>query len=503
MPTALGRPIPFLRRLCTISVPKAVLTVLSDGKQNPAASSVRQAIAALERSLTDAPRDIDILVKLAALYLQLGRHRKATALYRQAVELDPHLHSVCRDTTNILIEEARCKVVLENCAHILARYPNYAPAHFGRAMALLTLGREDDARRAAEHALVTDPTVPAYYHVLIQTGDARRNANAVTALEQLAAQETLLDTQDRSTLHFLLAKACEDNNRPEDAFAHYAKANAIKRGMISYDEVCELGRMQAIAAAFTPDRVRELAGSGDPSPQPIFVVGMPRSGTSLVEQILASHPDVHGAGELDIFPCLIAEGLARADYPARFGTATSDDIRRLGEAYLAKTAAIAPRAKRIVDKHPCNFLHTGLIHLTLPGAQIIHVKRDAQDTCFSCYSQSFAGEVGFAYDLGELGRYYHAYEVLMAHWRNVLPDGAMLEVQYEDLVEDLSGTVQNMIKFCRLEWNARCLEFHKVQRAVVTASLYQVRQPLYQRSVGRAQAYASHLTVLREALGLL
>lgn len=494
---------PFLRRLCTISIPKMGMTVLSDGEQNPAVSSIQQAIAALERSLADAPRDIGVLVKLAALQLQLGRHRKAMELYRQAVELDPHLHNVCRDTTNILNEELRCKAVVENCAHILTRYPSYAPAHFGKAMALLTMGRVDEARRAAEHALVIDPTVPDYYHVLIQTGDPTRNANAIAALEQLEAQKAALDAQDCATLHFLLAKAREDAKRHDEAFAHYAKANAIKRSLIAYDEAHELGRMRAIAAAFTPGRIRELQGAGDPNASPIFVVGMPRSGTTLVEQILASHPNVHGAGELDVLPGLVAKGAAGTEFPLGFGTLGQHELRRLGEAYLAKTAALAPRTEHIVDKHPYNFLHAGLIHLALPGARIIHVKRDALDTCFSCYATTFAGEVGFAYDLTELGRYYTAYRVLMAHWRQVLPESAMLEIQYEELVKDLPGTVSRLIEFCGLEWNAHCLEFHKAQRAVATASLYQVRQPLYQRSVGRAQAYVAHLSALREALGPL
>ena len=452
--------------------------------------------------MAGAPWNIENIAKLAALHLQLGRRGKAMELYKQAVEQDPHLHRVCQDTRGIMNEEKHCNAVLENCAHILARYPNYAPAHFGRAIAMLKMGLVDEARRAAEHALVIDPTVPDYYQVLIQTGDPRRNANAVSALEQLAAQEAALDSQDRAALHFLLAKAYEDDNRTEEAFIHYTNANAIKRRMILYDEELELGRMRAIATAFTPDRIHELQGSGDPSPQPIFVLGMPRSGTTLVEQVLASHPDVYGAGELDVFSGLIAKGAAGADFLANLDTLAPQDLRRLGETYIANTAVIAPRAKHIVDKYPFNFLYIGLIHLSLPNARIIHVKRDALDTCFSCYSTTFAGESGFAYELGELGRYYIAYETLMTHWRQVLPEGAIFEVQYEEIVEDLPGTAQRLIRGCGLEWNTRCLEFHKAQRAVVTASFYQVRQPIYKKSVGRAQAYVSHLTALREALGL-
>jgi hypothetical protein len=337
-----------------------------------------------------------------------------------------------------------------------------------------------------------DATVPTYYHVLIHTGNAKQVANAISTLEQLAEQEAALDELDRSTLHFLLAKAYSDQNRTGDAFAQLETGNAIKRKLIAYDEVYELGRMQAIAATFSPERIAALRGSGFASPLPVFVVGMPRSGTSLVEQILASHPDVHGAGEITILPDLVG-----ADFPSALATGA---LARLGEAYVAKVASIAPAAKRIVDKFPYNFRNVGLIHLALPEARIIHVRRDPLDTCFSCFQQSFAGEVGFAYDQGELGRYYKAYETLMAHWRAVLPDGAMLEVQYEELVKDLPAMARRMVDTCGLDWDARCVEFHKTERAVATASFHQVRQPLYQSSVGRAKAYLPHLSALRAAL---
>jgi tetratricopeptide (TPR) repeat protein len=393
-------------------------------------------------------------------------------------------------------------MVLENCGHILARYPSYAPAYYSQASTLLNLGRTVDARRACERAIILNPTIPVYYHILIHSGDVAQNASAVSALEQLAAQEDALPEDGRAMLHFLLAKAYDDRKRYEEAFTHLQKGNAIKRRMIAYDETREIGRMGAIAAAFTLERVQELRGSGHPCSVPVFVLGMARSGTTLVEQILASHPDVYGAGEVTYLPELVQEGHAGNDFPADFAALPPDGLRRLGALYEARLMARAPEAKRIVDKLQYNFLYVGLIHLALPGAYIIHVKRDPLDTCFSCYTLMFAGDVDFAYDLGELGRYYKAYEALMDHWREILPEGAMLEVQYEDLVNDLPGQARRIVEYCGLKWDERCLEFHKSSRAVVTASLYQVRQPVYKSSVGRAQAYASHLGPLREALGL-
>lgn len=457
-----------------------------------------EAATALEQAIAAAPEAADPRAALGEVLLKLGRPRAAMAAFAAAVGLDPHLNAVCRNVESLATEKARNNAVLENCRHILGRYPRYAEAHYGRATALLHLGREAEARAACEQALVLNPTVPAYYHVLIHTGDPARNANAVAALEQLATVEAELSDEDRATLHFLLAKANEDQGRIAEAFTHLTKGNAVKRGVAAYDEARELDRMRAIAAAFTPDRIKALGGAGTSSDLPVFVVGMPRSGTTLVEQILASHPAVFGAGELTVLPDLVAahglaDTLAGANDPA---------LTRLGEAYVAEISKLAPGAGRIVDKLPYNFLRAGLIHVALPRARIIHVMRDPLDTCFSCYALSFAGDIGFAYDLGELGRYYRAYEALMAHWRAVLPAGSILDIQYEELVKDLPVMARHMTDYCGLVWDARCLDFHKSRRAVVTASLHQVRQPLYTSSIGRARAFAGQLAPLREALGL-
>ena len=461
-----------------------------------------EAAAAYRRSLAAAPHAIETRINLANVLQLLGRPGEAMDYFEQAVSSDPHLRAVCRDTSTFLTEEARCSAVLENCRHILARYPDYAPAHYGKACALLNLGRTAEARSACERAIALNPTIPVYYHILIHSGEIDQNAAAVSALEKLAENEAAIPEDGHAMLHLLLAKAYDDQKRYEEAFAHLQKGNAIKRRKIAYDEAREIGRMDAIATVFTPEVMRELHGSGHPCEVPVFVLGMVRSGTTLVEQILASHPDVHGAGELAYLPELVREGQVGKDFPAGFAALPPDRIHRLGVAYAARLTALAPKAGRIVDKLPTNFLHVGLIHLALPDARIIHVKRDPLDTCFSCYTLMFAGDVGFAYDLGELGRYYTAYEALMDHWRKVLPQGTMLEVRYEDLVNDLPGQARRIVEYCGLKWDERCLEFHKSSRVVATASLYQVRQPVYQSSVGRAQAYSNHLGPLREALGL-
>jgi hypothetical protein len=241
---------------------------------------------------------------------------------------------------------------------------------------------------------------------------------------------------------------------------------------------------------------------GDASEVPVFVVGMPRSGTTLIEQILASHSKVFGAGEREDFRALVSNlaGPKGTKFPEMVSALSPDDRRRLGARYLAAIRAAAPAAERIVDKMPLNFLYLGLIHLALPRARIIHVRRDPVDTCCSCFSLLFTGNLAFTYELRELGRYYRAYQTLMAHWRAILPKGVMLELAYEDVVHDLEGQTRIILAHCGLEWEPACLAFHQTQRTVQTASVAQVRRPIYRSSVGRSRRYHPLIGPLLEAL---
>jgi hypothetical protein len=225
---------------------------------------------------------------------------------------------------------------------------------------------------------------------------------------------------------------------------------------------------------------------------------MPRSGTTLVEQMLASHPLVHGAGELMEFEAAVAALDGLGGVPADIDGAA---LRRIGAGYVARVRALAPQALRITDKMPGNFRFAGLIHLALPNARIIHLRRDPIDTCLSCFSILFGGDQPFTYHLGELGRYYRAYAALMDHWRSVLPPEVMLDVHYEELVGDFEPQARRILTHCRLDWDQACAEFYNTERPVHTASAAQVRQPVYQTSVGRWRPADETLRPLLAALG--
>jgi hypothetical protein len=272
---------------------------------------------------------------------------------------------------------------------------------------------------------------------------------------------------------------------------------------MEYDEAGALAQLRRFVTPFGPEtmaRARTRTASPD---VPIFIVGMPRSGTTLIEQILASHRSVFGGGESMYFSeeasRLVDE--AGADLCAFVRGLPDAAFAEIGDRYRGKLQALAPTAPRITDKLPSNCCHVGLIHMALPDARIIHARRDPVDTCLSCFAQTFSAGLSFSNELGDLGRYYRAYADVMAHWRQVLPEGVMLEVQYEELVADFEPQARRILDFCGLDWDARCLAFNETRREVITASAAQVRQPIYQRSSGRSLGYGRLLQPLLEALG--
>ena len=289
-------------------------------------------------------------------------------------------------------------------------------------------------------------------------------------------------------VRFALGKALEDvGDYARRAFEHLLQGNALKRREVKYDEAAHQQSFRAIAEIFDATLLDRFGGVGDPSPVPIFVLGMPRSGSTLIEQILASHPQVQAAGELknlDRVVRAVSDASGRpVPFPQCISALDADGLRRLGQDYLASLPTLADGKIRITDKAPFNFLYVGLIRLILPDARIIHTLRDPVDTCVSCFSKLFT-DVPFSYDLAELGRYYRWYHELMEHWRSVLPAGAMLDVSYEEVVDNLEQQARRLIDYCGLSWDDRCLNFHQTNRPIATASNVQVRRPLYRSSVG-------------------
>jgi tetratricopeptide (TPR) repeat protein len=376
--------------------------------------------------------------------------------------------------------------------------PAQMDAIANRGALFVEFGRKDEAARALEQAARAFPNAPGILFSRTDLKRFERGDPLIVQMEGLLAREGI-SLADRATLHFGLGKAFLDIGDSEQAFHHYNEGNRLKRSTFAYDADANERWMANIAEVFSPALLAAKADMGARSDLPVFVVGMPRSGTTLLEQVLASHQMVHGAGELRRLQALV-DGLET--FPAVAPGLSAEQLRPLGEAYLAFIKPMASGCRRVVDKMPSNFLHAGLIRLVLPDARIIHCRRDPVDTCLSCYTKLFAGEQAFAYHQVELGRFHCAYQKLMAHWRAILPASHFLEVDYEAVVNDLEREARRMLEFLRLPWDERVLRFHETERPVRTASVNQVRQPIYRTSAGRWRKHAAHLQPLLAALGV-
>ncbi|MGC1305552.1 MAG: sulfotransferase, partial [Caulobacteraceae bacterium] len=362
---------------------------------------------------------------------------------------------------------------------------------------LAELGRKAEALAELEAALSLQPDLTDAWYARASLTRYTPGHPDLARMETLAAapRATL---RDRTYLSYALGKAYLDAGDGERAFDHLRDGARLKRATVAYDPKLEARAFAGIAATYAPAFLAERHGVGDPSPRPVFVFGMPRSGTTLVEHILASHPRVHGAGETIHLPDLVeAEQLG-----VRAATLAPEDFTRLGRRYLDLVGTSAPDTPRIVDKAPLNFMHAGLISLMLPGARMIHCRRDPLDTCLSAYSMLFTRGHEYSYDLHELGHFHRLYRGLMAHWREVLPAGRLLEIDYEALVEAPQPQIRAILDFCGLPWDERCLRFHETPRRVTSASLDQVRSPIYTGSIGRAQRFRPWLGELEAALGV-
>lgn len=465
-----------------------------------------------ERALADFDKAIALNPNHPAAYANKARalaglHRfdEALTLCDKALALDPRLADAWLGRGAALASLNRHDEAFAAYQQALAIDPGRADAHSGIGNALRELGRLDEARESYLKALAIEPRRGEflYHYANIKRIDA--SDPHIAAMQALAADEAALPT-DRMCVHFALGKAYADIGDQGQAFAHWLSGNALKRRQIDYDEAAVAARFDHVEEIFIPPLIAEKSGHGDPSFVPIFVLGMPRSGTTLVEQILASHPNVHGAGELkfldDILGAVSGADGKTVPYPQYVPALDGPAICQLGTRYVTELSRLAPAAAHITDKTPGNFVYIGMIHLALPNAKIVHTVRNPVDTCLSCFSNLFADALDFSYDLGELGRYYARYQHLMAHWHQVLPPGTILDVRYEDVVADLEGQARRLLDHCGLTWDPRCLAFNETARPVRTASAAQVRRPIYGHSVERWRVYEKELAPLLQALEL-
>jgi len=501
---------------------------------------IPEAEAVLREHLKRHPTDVAAIRMLAEVAARIGRYPDAENLLARCLELAPgfaaarHNYAMVLHRQNkpeaalaqvelLLADEPRnpgyrnlkaailgrigeYSASIEHYRSVLADYPNQAKVWMSLGHALKTAGNNAESIDAYLKSIERAPELGEAFWSLANLKTFRFSPQQTQSMrEQLAGGK--LSADDRFHFEFSLGKALEDAGEYEESFAHYHEGNRLRRQMIRYDadeNAAHVGRSKKL---FTAEFFAARSGVGCQAPDPIFVVGLPRSGSTLIEQILASHSQVEGTMELPDVAMLarVVGGRttrsAGSAYPRALEKFSGVELRELGERYLSQTRIQRKTPAPIfIDKMPNNFAHVGLIHLMLPNAKIVDARRHPLGCCFSGFKQHFARGQNFTYDLGEIGRYYRDYVELMAHFDAVLP-GRVHRVLYENMVEDTEGEVRRLLDYCGLPFEEAVLRFHENQRAVRTASSEQVRQPIFKEGVDHWRHFEPWLAPLKEALG--
>lgn len=501
---------------------------------------IAEAEALLREHLREYPTDVAAIRMFAEVAARLGRYADAENLLRRCLELAPGFAAARHNLAAVLYRHDKAAAALieieqliaieprnpgyrnlkaailgrvgeyvqaiELYREVLAEYPNQPKVWMSFGHALKTAGRNQESIGAYRRSIELDPAFGEAYWSLANLKTFRFTALDLAAIRaQLERNE--LSVEDRFHFHFALGKALEDSEDYAASFQHYAAGNELRRTMIRYEPDENTTHVKRCKQLFTHEFFAQRRGFGHSASDPIFIVGLPRSGSTLVEQILASHSQVEGTMEL---PDVIA--IARAlsgktnrheesRYPEALANLSADELRALGEEYLSRTRIQRKTgAAFFIDKMPNNFAHLGLIQLMLPNARIIDVRRHPLGCCFSGFKQHFARGQNFTYSLADIGRYYHDYVELMAHFDTVLPQ-RIHRVFYESLIDDTEREIRRLLDYCGLPFEEQCLEFYRNRRAVRTASSEQVRQPIFREGIDQWRHYGAWLAPLKSALG--
>jgi len=488
--------------------------------------------------LDENPTNITAIRLLAEIGIKIGVYADAENLLQRCLELAPDFRLARLNYANVLskrekLEEALAEIdrlleedpdkpaylaqraatlvrmgdferALPCYDYLLTHFPAQAKIVLSSGHALKTVGQLDKAIAAYRHAIELRPTFGDGYWSLANLKTFRFDDADIEAM-RVAIDDPTATQEDHFHLCFALGKALDDRKEYDEAFRFYQKGNRIKEKLEGYEASATEEITRKIRSVCDDNLFKTQGGKGSPAPDPIFIVGLPRSGSTLLEQILASHSQVDGTKELVHILSFVRrlggrrKTSEKSRYPEVLKQLSAEQLTELGQEYLDRSQIQRQSAPYFIDKMPNNFFHVGLISLILPNARIIDARRHPMAACFSGYTQLFASGQPFTYDLADVGRYYCDYVSVMDHWDTVLP-GKVLRVQYEDVVADTETQVRRMLDFCELEFEESCLQFHETERAVRTASSEQVRQPIYSAALEHWRNYESHLDELKTAL---
>jgi tetratricopeptide (TPR) repeat protein len=484
--------------------PDFALAYFNLGQAYRSAGRYEEALSAYGHVLKTDADDAEVHANMAVVLAEMRRFDEAMAAHARLAALVPDSPVMHETLGEIMLRQHNAPAAADHFRRSVAIDPNRDSAWNGLGLALQSQGRFDEAAKCFRRVLELCPNaaIGLVYRHLVNTG---RIAAGQTDIDRLTASlnEPDIPAVSRVAAGFALGKVLDEVQRFDEAFVRYAEANSLVKQLQTaagerYDPQIVQRQLEQTIDTFTPEFFRQRRDWTEPSQLPVFIVGMPRSGTTLVQQIAASHPQVHGAGELhDI--ANILKTLGGTDLKSAALAWNRDAIKTAADRHLQRLRSLNATALRIIDKMPNNIHRLGLISLLFPAARVIFCRREARDTCLSCYFQWFSIGNTFAYDLAHCGHEYIATDRLMDHWRQALPL-PMIDLQYEDLVADLEGQSRRLFDFLGVPWDPACLEFHRTETTVLTASSWQVRQPIYRNSLGRWRHYERHLTPLLEVL---
>jgi tetratricopeptide (TPR) repeat protein len=500
--------------------------LLARGNRSIAQGAYAEAVPFFEELLTLNPRLVEVLNNLGAAHFKLGRHREAEKLFRQAIamrpeyaeahgnlgvvlrwkghipesedwlrralKLKPNLTDARYNLGFTLILRGRLRDAKAHFKKVLRAEPRHSEALFGMGQAAGIEGRFEEADAMYKRALEINPKMPIAYAALARIRKMTLSDGAwLQGAEEIAASR--ISPLEEADLRFAIGKYYDDIENFDRAFPSYRRANELQKKVAeNYDRDERTCRVDNLIGAYPRERIAQVETGPSASPKPVLVVGMMRSGTSLVEQIIASHPSAEGAGELGYW----TDAVHQHEAAILQGALDRSLKEKLAEGYLRALEGHSAGARRIVDKAPVNCDYLGVIHEVFPNARIIYMRRDPIDTCLSCYFQQFLPALNFTMDLSDLAHYYREHRRLMAHWRTVLPPGTILDLPYAELVADQNAWTRKILDFLGLEWDERCLDFHNTSRSVATASFWQVRQGMYKDRVQRWRNYRKFIRPL-------
>ena len=454
----------------------------------------------LEKVVVKEPSHFRARLRLLEIAFDHGQRKKQSALLQELIESTSENHQLLQlaQTMRYMTMPESATEILKQCLEI---DPEQYDVHCTLGVSYRELGEFGLAESHLREAIGIDPGRVDAYTLLTQLDKVDDGTEEITTMNELHRCQDTLDDRSAILLNYSLGRIIDGQGDAERAFQHYLEANTRQSSLLPYSAQDNRERFSAIQSAFSKEFFLANPRVGSDSTCPIFIVGMPRSGTSLVEQILASHPLVFGAGELDDFDAFAhrLEVIGSKPFFEEIADFDPSVFERFAGRYLPKIQALSRGSERVTDKMPQNFRYIGLIKLAFPNAKIIHCRRNPVDTCLSMFTNIFGGIHPYSHDLSDLGHYYGDYARLMQHWHAVLPF-RVYDVQYEDIVTDSENEIRALLNFCELPFDGACLEFHKNKRVVATASATQVRRPIYQDSIQRWTRYGKQLAPLVEIL---